>query len=247
MNIFHAPKSGNRLLAALPDEDYRNLLPGLEVVSISQHQFLFEIGELLEFAYFPISGVVSLLSLMQDGSMIEVGITGNEGVIGIPIAFGANIASVQALVQIEGTAIRLLAEPFKAEFDRGGVLQKVILHYAQALFVHVSQGAACNRLHKLEERLARWLLAVHDRVGSDHLTLTQEFMAHMLGTRRAGVTMAATQLQQAGIISYSRGQITILDRKRLEAASCECYQRIKTEYQQLLGFDLWDCKCARGI
>ncbi|WP_416668487.1 Crp/Fnr family transcriptional regulator [Egbenema bharatensis] len=184
MNVLNAHRTANRLLAKLPDSDYERLLPHLEFVSLSQHQVLAEAGESLEYAYFPVEAVISLLSVMEDGSMVEAVVVGNEGAVGIPIVLGTNIATVQAVVQISGLAMRMHAEQFKAEFDRGGAFQDAILHYIQVVFIHVTRLAACNRLHRLENRLARWLLTFQDRLESNELPLTQEFISHMLGTRR---------------------------------------------------------------
>jgi CRP-like cAMP-binding protein len=171
---------------------------------------------------------------MADGSMVEVGLVGNEGIAGIPAALGDNIATTTAIVQVPGSGMRMKASVLKTEFGRGGSLQSLLLRYIQALYAFVSQNAACNRLHHLDGRLARWLLLVCDRVESNELPLTHEFIGQMLGVRRAGVTEAANTLQQAGLIRYTRGKITILNRQELEAASCECYEIIKGEYARLL-------------
>jgi CRP-like cAMP-binding protein len=234
MNILNAHRTANQLLAGLPDSDYEKLLPHLEFISLSQHQVLGDVGESLEYAYFPVEAVISLLSVMEDGSMVEAVVVGNEGMVGIPIALGTNVATVQAVVQISGLAMRMRAEQFKAEFDRGGALKDAVLQHIQVVFIHVTRLAACNRLHRLENRLARWLLTFQDRMESNELPLTQEFIAHMLGTRRAGVTMAINNLRKEGILQCNRGHITVLDRSRLEAASCECYRRINLETQQIL-------------
>ena len=224
----------NRLLAALPDAEYQRLVPHLEVIPFSSKQVLYDVGDLIEYVYFPHRAIVSSLSTMEDGSMVEVGLVGNDGIVGIPAALGDNIATTTATVQIPGFGMRMKASVLKTEFQRGGVLQTVVLRYMQALFAFVSQNAACNRLHHLDERLARWLLLVCDRVESNELPLTQEFIAQMLGVRRAGVTVAANNLQQAGFIHYSRGKITILNREELEAFCCECYEIINGEYVRLL-------------
>ncbi len=229
-----SPQAVNRLLAALPDAEYQRLIPHLERVSLSFEQVLHEVGELVEYVYFPDQGIVSLLSTMADGSMVEVGLVGNDGVVGIPAALGDNIATTIATVQVPGSGMRMKASLLKSQFQRGGVLQSLLLRYMLALFAFVSQNAACNRLHHLDGRLARWLLLVYDRVKSNELPLTHEFMAQMLGVRRAGVTEAANMLQQGGMIRYTRGKITILNRAELEAASCECYEIIKGEFARLL-------------
>ena len=229
-----SPKAVNRLLAALPDAEYQRLIPHLERVPLSLKQVLYDVGEPIEYVYFPGRAIVSSLSTMEDGSMVEVGLVGNDGVVGIPAALGDNIATTTATVQIPGSGMRMKASVLKSEFQRGGLLQSLLLRYMQAQHAFVSQNAACNRLHHLEGRLARWLLLVYDRVGSNELPLTHEFMAQMLGVRRAGVTEAANALQQAGLIRYTRGKVTILDRQELEATSCECYEIIKGEYARLL-------------
>jgi CRP-like cAMP-binding protein len=230
-----SPKAVNRLLAALPDAEYQRLIPYLNNVSLSLKQVLHEVGEPIEYVYFPQRSIVSCLSTMADGSMIEVGLVGNDGVTGIPAALGDTIATTTALVQVSDSATRMKASVLKTEFGGGGsVLQSLLLRYMQAQHAFVTQSIACNRLHYLEERLARWLLLVCDRVGSKELPLTQEFMSQMLGVRRSGVTEAANTLQKAGLIRYTRGKVTILNREDLEAASCECYEIIKGEYARLL-------------
>lgn len=232
-----SPQAVNRLLAALPDAEYQRLIPHLERVSLPFKQILHEVGEPIEYVYFPQRAIVSCLSTMADGSMIEVGLVGNDGIVGIPPALGDNIAATTATVQVPDSAMRMKASVLKTEFGRGGSLQSLLLRYMQAQHAFVSQNAACNRLHYLEGRLARWLLLVCERVESNELPLTQEFMSQMLGVRRAGVTEAASSLQQAGLIRYTRGKVTILNRQELEAASCECYEMIKGEYARLLGTD----------
>jgi CRP-like cAMP-binding protein len=172
---------------------------------------------------------------MNDGSMVEVGLVGNDGIAGIPAALGDNIATTTATVQIPDSAMRMKANLLKTEFQRGGSFQSLLLRYMQAQHAFVSQNAACNRLHQLDGRLARWLLLVCDRVESKELPLTHEFIGQMLGVRRAGVTEAANTLQKAGLIRYNRGNITILNREGLEAFSCECYEIINGEYTRLLG------------
>ncbi|MGI2904018.1 Crp/Fnr family transcriptional regulator [Tolypothrix sp. VBCCA 56010] len=230
-----SPQAVNRLLAGLPDAEYQRLVPHLKHVQLSLKQVLHEVGEPIEYVYFPLRAIVSLLSTMDDGSMVEVGLVGNDGITGIPPVLGDNIATTTATVQVPDSAMRMKASLLKTEFEQGGSLQSLLLRYIQALYAQVSQGAACNRLHRLDERLARWLLIVCDRIQSNELPLTQEFMSQMLGVRRAGVTEAANSLQQAGLIRYTRGKITILNRQKLEAASCECYEIIKGEYARLLG------------
>ncbi|MBD1925376.1 Crp/Fnr family transcriptional regulator [Trichocoleus sp. FACHB-90] len=232
-----SPQAVNRLLAALPVAEYQRLFPNLDHVSLSLKQVLQEVGEPIEYVYFPQNAIVSALTTMADGSMIEVGLVGKDGVTGIPAALGDNIAATNAIVQAAGSGMRMKASVLKTEFERGGVLQSLLLRYMQAQHAFVTQNAACNRLHHLETRLARWLLLACDRVGSNELPMTHEFMSQMLGVRRAGVTEAANALQQSGLIRYKRGKVIILNRQELEAATCECYEIINGEYARLLGTD----------
>lgn len=227
------PPSENRLLAALPDDVYQRLLPDLKVVSLSLHQSLYEAGEPIEYLYFPHKSVVSLVSTMQDGATIEISLVGREGMVGMPAILNSVSRTHHAFVQLADGATRIRTEMLKQEFDRGGALQNLLLRYVFASFTQAAQVAACNRFHRVEERLARWLLSVSDCVGAENFLLTQEFIADMLGTRRSGVTVAAGILQQAGIIRYTRGKINILDRLALESTACECYQVIKDEYELL--------------
>jgi CRP-like cAMP-binding protein len=224
----------NRLLAGLPDDDYKRLVPYLKLVPLPLKQILHKRGESIEYAYFPFRATVSLVSTLEDGSMVEVGLVGNEGIVGIPAALGDNIATTTAMVQVAGSGMRMEASLLKSEFQRNGVLQSLLLRYTQALFAFAVQNAVCNRRHNVEQRLARWLLLVNDRIESKELPLTQEIISKMLGVRRAGVSETANHLQQAGLIRYSRGRISILNRQKLEGASCPCYGIIKREYSRLL-------------
>lgn len=225
----------NRILDALPTEEYQRLVPYLELVSLPIHKVVYEPGEPITHVYFPYKALVSLVSNMEDGSVVEVGLVGSEGMVGIPVFLGSNITTTKAFVQVADGGVRMETERFKVELKRGGALQNLLLQYTQMLLTQVSQTAACNRLHTVEERLARWLLTVSDRLQSDQFLITQEFIAQMLGTRRSGVTVAAGILIQAGMISYTRGKITIVERKSLESTSCECYQVVKNEFTRLLG------------
>ncbi len=225
----------NRLLAALSASEYQRLVPHLEFVSLPLKQILYDSGELLRYVYFPNNQtIVSLVSTMEDGSTVEVGLVGNEGMVGIPVILGGNSTTNEAVVQMGGNAMRMNARLLKVEFERGGELQRLLLLYTQALLTLVSQTAVCNRLHTVEERLARWLLLVQERIHSDELPLTLVFISQMLGTRRAGVTVAAGTLSQAGMIRSTRGRITIVNQEDLEATSCECYRLIKAEFERLL-------------
>lgn len=229
------------MLAALPAEDYQRLRPHLEPVPLHNGQVLSWAGEPLEYVYFLDQGtVVSLVSTMADGSTIEVGLVGQEGMIDVSAFLSDSPLPIQSIVQVPGSGMRMPVRVLKAEFERGGTLQYLLLRYIQALYIQSAQTAACNRLHTLEARLARWLLLVHDRVHSNQLRLTQEFISHMLGVRRAGVTQAVSILQQAEVIHHNRGKITILDLKALEATSCECYWLIQKEFTQLLPNRLLD-------
>ncbi|MDC0831632.1 cAMP-binding protein - catabolite activator and regulatory subunit of cAMP-dependent protein kinase [Geitlerinema sp. FC II] len=225
----------NQILAALPPEGYRRIAPYLEYVNLAVGEVLYEAYEPIQKVYFPSKSMISLVSVMLDGSTTEIGLVGSEGVLGLPIFLGGKFTSNIAIVQIAGDAWKLNADLLKREFDRGGVLQQTLLLYTQALFTQVSQNAVCNRRHVIEKRLARWLLSVRDCIKQNELLLTQEFIATMLGTRRSGVTVAARKLQQAGLIRYSRGKITILDRQGLEASACECYGVVQREFERLLG------------
>lgn len=225
----------NRLLAALPPEEYERLLPNLENVLVSFKQILYQVNEPIEYLYFPNNALVSLITIMENGDAVEVGTVGNEGIVGLPVFLGAERIPGQAFAQIPGTAMRMRADVFKREVTPASRLFNLLQRYTQALFNQVAQSAACNRLHSIEERLCRWLLMTQDRVGSDEFPLTQEFMGHMLGVRRASVSVAASILQNAGLIRYSRGKMTIVDRVGLENSACECYRIIKAEFQRLLG------------
>jgi CRP-like cAMP-binding protein len=225
----------NRILEILSDGEREGLFPFLEQVSLQAGDVLFQPGDRIRQIHFPINSLVSMLAMMEDGTTVEAGVVGNEGVIGIAAILGAETSTNQALVQVAGEALRIPVEAFMAEFNRGGQLQSLVLRHTHTLFTLVSQTAACNRLHTVEERLARWLLTTRDRVQSDEFLLTQEFIARMLGTRRSGVTVAAGILQNAGLISYKRGRINILNGEKLEAASCECYRIVKQEYDRYLG------------
>ncbi|MFN6463020.1 MAG: Crp/Fnr family transcriptional regulator [Nostoc sp. DedVER02] len=231
-NNFEQP--ANRLLAALPATDYERLIPHLKLVSLPLRKILYEPGEPITQVYFPNKAVVSIINTMEDGSTVEVGLVSNEGMVGMPIILGDNTTTTTAFVQISDSAMQIDANIFRSEFNRGGAIQSVLLRYVQAVYTQIAQGSACNRLHRLEARLARWLLTVSDRLESDEFLLTQEFISQMLGVRRAGVTEAANILSEAGIITYHRGQINILNREALKKTSCECYHVIENEFVRLL-------------
>lgn len=225
----------NRLLASLPREELELLSPQMEQVWLSHGQMIILPDEPIEFVYFPLNCLLSLVVLMEDGATVESGSVGREGMVGLPVVLDAATTPMQTLAQIPGQAMRIKSEIFKEAFNRGGVLQKILYRYIHTAIVVSSQTAACNRLHRLEARLCRWLLMSSDGIGSEKLYLTQEFLGTMLGVRRSGVSEAASQLQSEGLINYQRGQIEIVNRKSLETSACECYAAVKTEYKRLFG------------
>ena len=227
--------SENRLLKALPTDEYERLRPQLQHVSFSLGEVVYEFGGQLDYVFFPTTSIVSLLYTMENGSSAEMGLTGNDGVVGIALFMGGGTMPNRAVVQSAGGALRMKAKVLQGEFARGGRFQQLLLRYTQALITQISQTAVCNRLHSVEQQLCRWLLLSHDRVPADELVMTQELIADMLGVRREGVTVAAGHLQDIGAISYVRGRIQILDRQRLEETVCECYQVVKDEFDRLLG------------
>jgi CRP-like cAMP-binding protein len=224
----------NRLLAALPRKEYERLLPKLENASLSYKESLYEADKPIEYVYFINSGVVSLIVIMEGGAIVEVGTIGNEGMVGISVFLGANTIPGKAIVQVPGDGMRMKSGTLRNEAKNGGPLHNVLRRYTQALLNQIAQSAACNRTHSIEQRCARWLLMTHDSVRSDEFLLTQEFLSLMLGVRRPSVSTVANKLQKAGLIRYSRGRITIVDRQGLESVSCECYRIIKEEYDRLL-------------
>ncbi|MBD0333971.1 MAG: Crp/Fnr family transcriptional regulator [Cyanobacteria bacterium Co-bin13] len=229
------PGTKNQLLAALPQEEYERLLPKMEKVDLEFHQTLLKPDHRIENVYFPLNSVVSLLNLMENGETAEVGIVGYEGIVGLPIFLDADSTTNLAIAQIPGKAMKMTAQDFKEEANRPGKLQSLLKRYTQALIMQVSQSAACNRFHSVEERFCRWILMNHDRAQKDDFVMTQEFASEMLGVRRPTVSIAASMLQKAGLIRYRRGNMTILDRKGLEEGCCECYQSVKKDFDQLLG------------
>ena len=229
----HTPKQSH-LLNALPAAVYERLLPDLELVPLPLGLAVYESGKEQEYVYFPSASIVSLLYVMEDGSSAEIAVVGNEGVVGIALFMGGETTPSRAVVQSAGYAYRLKASLLKKEFERGGPLQYLLLRYTQALITQMAQTAVCNRHHSVEQQLCRWLLLSLDRLPSNELTMTQELIANMLGVRREGVTEAAGNLQAAGLIQYSRGKITVLDRPKLEERVCECYAVVKRETDRLL-------------
>jgi CRP-like cAMP-binding protein len=225
----------NRLLALLPADEYERLRPNLRQVSFSLGEVVYEFGAQLDYVFFPTTSIVSLLYTMENGASAEMGLTGNDGVVGIALFMGGGTMPNRAVVQSAGGALKMKAKVMQDEFARGGRFQQLLLRYTQALITQISQTAVCNRLHSVEQQLCRWLLLSHDRLKTNELVMTQELIADMLGVRREGVTVAAGRLQDAGAISYVRGRIQILDRQELEATACECYRVVKDEFDRLLG------------
>jgi len=224
----------NRLLAVLPAAEYGRLHPHLEPVSMPLGAVVYESGSRLDYVYFPTSSIVSLLYVMEDGASAEIAVVGNEGLVGIALFMGGETTPSRAVVQSAGSAYRLPGRAMKEEFVRGGAMQHLLLRYTQALLTQMAQTAVCNRHHSVDQQLCRWLLLSLDRLPSNELIMTQELIANMLGVRREGVTEAAGKLQSAGLIQYSRGRITVLDRPGLEALVCECYGVVKREFDRLL-------------
>ena len=225
----------NHLLAAVPADEIARLAPDLKAVSLDLGEVIYESGEQLEFIYFPTTAIISLLYIMENGSTAEIGMAGNDGLVGVALFMGGSTTPSRAVVQSAGNAFRLRSRALQSAFGLGGVFQKILLRYTQSLMTQISQTAVCNRLHAVEKQLCRWLLINHDLLQTNELVMTHDLIANMLGVRREGVSIAAGHLQKSGLIKYVRGTITILDRPGLEAAACECYQVVKDEYDRLLG------------
>jgi CRP-like cAMP-binding protein len=225
----------NRLLASLPAHEYEQVRGNLQPVSFSLGEVVYEFAGHLDYVFFPTSSIISLLYTMENGASAEMGLTGNDGVVGIALFMGGGTMPNRAVVQSAGGAFKMKASVLQDEFALGGAFQRLLLRYTQALITQISQTAVCNRLHSVEEQLCRWLLLSHDRLNTNELVMTQELIADMLGVRREGVTVAAGRLQDDGAISYVRGHIQILDRDKLETTVCECYRVVKDEVDRLLG------------
>lgn len=225
---------GNGLLSALPRAEYERLSPHLELVRLTPGKILYNAGDVVRHAYFPRGGMICLLSTTEDGRTIEVGMIGSEGMAGIPIVLRSGAAPYQVMVQLAGNALRVSGNALREEFNRGGKLQDLLLRYTHSLLIQVAQSAACNSFHTMKARLCRWLLVSRDRTHTDTLQLTQEFLSQMIGAPRTRVTMVAHDLQRAGLIRYSRGKITILDKRGLEAKSCECYRVVREQINHFL-------------
>jgi len=224
----------NRLLTALPRHEYQRLLPKLKPFPLVFGEVIYEPGDVIRDVYFPTSGIISLLAAVEDRATLEVGIVGREGMVGLPIFLGVRTSSNRAVVQGTGEAMRMKASAFRNECENGGSFPLLLLRYTHSRLTQIGQGAACNRFHPIDARLARWLLMTRDRMGTDEFRLTQEFLSNMLGVRREGVNKAAGALQQQDLISYSRGNLLILDRVGLKAVACHCYGIIKAEYDTFL-------------
>ncbi|HEX7316299.1 MAG TPA: Crp/Fnr family transcriptional regulator [Pyrinomonadaceae bacterium] len=226
-NKSRPPPIRNQLLAALPGEDYGRLLPHLESVPLPFMEVLYEGGRPIKHVYFPDDGLISLLVVMNDGTVREIGVIGNEGILGAAVALGMKTTLTRALVQLPGSAMRMKAGALRDELGRGGALSNVLRRYSHALFTQVAQSAACVSSHALDERLSRWLLMTHDHAPGDEFEMKHEFLATMLGVTRSVVTRAAGHLQKEEMIRYVRGRVNVLDRRRLEATACECYGVVK--------------------
>jgi CRP-like cAMP-binding protein len=237
--LFHAPSlvpqpHMNRLLAALPQRERERWLPRLERVDLPLGEVIHEAGRTLGHMYFPVTAIVSLLHVMENGASAEVAVVGNDGLVGVALFMGGGSTPSRAVVQSAGTCYRLKAEVVLEDFNRAGAVMHLLLRYTQALFTQMAQTAVCNRHHLVDQQLCRWLLLSLDRLPGHELLMTQELIANMLGVRREGVTAAALKLQDAGLIRYSRGHISVLDRQGLEARTCECYGVVRKEYERLL-------------
>jgi CRP-like cAMP-binding protein len=224
----------NQLLAALPAAEWERWLPQLEWVEMPLGEVLYESGTTLSHVYFPLTAIVSLLYVMENGASAEIAVVGNEGIVGISLFMGGESTPSRAVVQSAGHGFRLNAQTMKDEFNRAGPVLHLLLRYTQALITQMAQTAVCNRHHSLDQQLCRWLLLSLDRLQGNDLVMTQELIANMLGVRREGVTEAALKLQKVGLISYARGHISVLDRAGLEQRTCECYAVVKKEYDRLL-------------
>jgi CRP-like cAMP-binding protein len=233
MPLSIGPTIKNRVLRALPEADLDRIRPFVQPVALRQRQILHEAGAAIKDVYFIEDGLVSVLTTMADGAAIEVRMVGREGVAGFPYLLGTEILPQQVIVQVRGSALRISAATLRAEFERRGVLRCIVLRFVNAAYAMTSQTAACNRLHSVEQRCARWLLDASDRIGSDTMPMTHEFLSSLLGVRRSGVTVTAGRLQRSGLIRYHRGHLSIVDRQKLERLTCECYQLDRDQFQQL--------------
>lgn len=225
----------NYLLGALNDDDLDRIVSKLTSVDIELGDVLYESGEKMDYAFFPTTAIVSLLYIMESGSTAEIGVVGNDGILGISLFMGGESTTSRAVIQSAGTALKMKAEDLKEEFKLGGRFQELLLRYTQALMTQISQTAVCNRLHPIHQQLCRWLLLSHDRLHTDKLVMTHDLISNMLGVRREGITLAAKKLAERNLITNRRGTMTVIDRKGLEDAACECYRVVNAEYNRLLG------------
>jgi CRP-like cAMP-binding protein len=236
------PPTTNRLLCELPEEVKQRIFPHLELVELKLGQIISEAGSKLRYVYFPTDSIISLLYVMENGSSAEIAVVGNDGMVGVALFMGGESTTSRAVVQSGGLAYRLFGQRLKDEFNRHGALLHLLLRYSQVLLTQMAQTAVCNRHHTIEQQLCRWLLLSIDRLPNDHLLMTQELIANMLGVRREGVTDAAGKLQRMGIINYSRGHIEVINRPLLEKTCCECYSVVKHESERLMPRNL----CCKG-
>lgn len=225
----------NHLLSALSAEDFAGIKSKLEPVSCKLGEVLYESGDRMEYVYFPTSAIVSMLYIMKNGAAAEIGIVGNDGLIGNALFMGGDTTTSRAIIQSAGGVVRMKAKDVKEEFAKAGIFQQLLLRYTQALMTQISQTAVCNRLHPVEQQFCRWLLLSHDRLDSDRLVMTHDLISNMLGVRREGITLAAQKLAKQKLIKNVRGTIIIVNRQGLEEAACECYQVVNDEYNRLLG------------
>lgn len=232
-NIKEALK--NHLLSALQDEDFERIKSKLESVSFKLGDVLYESGEKMDYVYFPTTAIISLLYIMENGATAEIGVVGNDGILGVSLFMGGETTTSRAIIQSAGDAFRMKTSDMLTEFKLSGRFQELLLRYAQALMTQISQTAVCNRLHSIEQQLCRWLLLSHDRLDSDKLVMTHDLISNMLGVRREGITLAAQKLAKRNLITNNRGTMTVIDRRGLEAAVCECYKVVNDEYNRLLG------------
>ena len=227
-------KKSNKLIAALPEEIWQRLKLELTVYELKLGQVLYESGVIMEYVYFPIDSIVSLLYVLENGDSTEIAIVGNEGIVGISLFMGGESTPSRAVVQSAGKCLRLSAKNLKVEFSKSVPIMHLLLRYTQALITQMTQTAVCNRHHSIDQQLCRWLLISLDRLDGNHLMMTQELIANMLGVRREGVTVAAKNLETDGLIKYKRGKIEVVNRSKLENRCCECYEVVKKEYDRLL-------------
>ena len=225
----------NFLLAALSEDDFERVKSKMESVSFKLGEVLYESGEKMEYVYFPTTAIISLLYIMENGATAEIGVVGNDGILGVSLFMGGETTTSRAVIQSAGKAVRMKIKDMKAEFALGGRFQALLLRYTQALMTQISQTAVCNRLHSIEQQLCRWLLLSHDRLDSDKLVMTHDLISNMLGVRREGITLAAQKLATQKLIINTRGTMTVIDRQGLESAVCECYKVVNEEYNRLLG------------